>query len=409
MKRYLVGGAVRDKLLGIQAKDKDYMFVGATPEQLIALGYEQVGKDFPVFLHPTTKQEHALARTETKIGEGYTGFVCHASPEVTLEQDLIRRDLTINAIAEDEQGHLHDPYQGIDDIHAKLLRHVSPAFNEDPLRVLRVARFAARFAHLGFSVAPETLELMTQMSSNGELNHLSPERVWQELSRALMESSPQVFIQVLKQVGALKVILPEVDALYGVPQTKKWHPEVDTGIHIELCLKQGAKLALSLEERFALLCHDLGKAFTPAEVLPGHKGHEQAGIEPTKALSQRLRVPKACQQLALLACEHHLRIHKAQELKASTIVKLFDSCDVWRQPERFERIINVAMADSQGRTGLENTPYPSKAYLLEALTEVQQVQVKDILALGYKGAEIKQQLWLKRVAMVKGFIDKQVE
>ncbi|MGL4748678.1 MAG: multifunctional CCA addition/repair protein, partial [Shewanella sp.] len=327
MKIYLVGGAVRDSLLNLPIKDKDYMVVGATPEQMQQLGYRQVGKDFPVFLHPKTQQEYALARTERKVGLGYGGFSCYASPDVTLEQDLLRRDLTINAIAKDEEGNLYDPYQGIADIKARQLRHVSAAFAEDPLRVLRVARFAARFHDLGFEIANETLALMQHMSKTEELTALTPERVWQEVDKSLGGPNPEVFFQVLRQCGALKILFPEIDALFGVPQPEKWHPEIDTGLHTLMVLAQAALLTQEKVVRFAALVHDLGKAVSPKEDLPKHHGHGQKGLPLIKALCERLRVPNEYRDLALLVSDQHQNVHQAFELRAETIIKIFDKAD----------------------------------------------------------------------------------
>ncbi|MGL5395238.1 MAG: multifunctional CCA addition/repair protein, partial [Shewanella sp.] len=345
MKIYLVGGAVRDSLLNLPIKDKDYMVVGATPEQMQQLGYRQVGKDFPVFLHPKTQQEYALARTERKVGLGYGGFSCYASPDVTLEQDLLRRDLTINAIAKDEEGNLYDPYQGIADIKARQLRHVSAAFAEDPLRVLRVARFAARFHGLGFEIANETLALMQHMSKTEELTALTPERVWQEVDKSLGGPNPEVFFQVLRQCGALKILFPEIDALFGVPQPEKWHPEIDTGLHTLMVLAQAALLTQEKVVRFAALVHDLGKAVSPKEHLPKHHGHGQKGLPLIKALCERLRVPNEYRDLALLVSDQHQNVHQAFELRAETIIKIFDKADFWRKPERLNQLLLACIAD----------------------------------------------------------------
>lgn len=403
MKIYLVGGAVRDALLGLAIKDKDFLVVGSTPAEMLALGYRQVGKDFPVFLHPKSQQEYALARIERKTGIGYDGFSCDASASVTLEEDLLRRDLTINAIAQDEQGKIYDPYGGQDDLNHKILRHVSDAFIEDPLRVLRVARFAARFHHLGFTVAPETLALMSKISQGGELSALTPERVWQECERALGTDNPQVYFQLLRDCGALKQLLPEIDDLFGVPQPEQWHPEIDTGIHTLLSLKQAALLTSDIAVRFAALVHDLGKALSPKESLPKHHGHGQKGLALIKQLSNRLRVPNDYRDLALLVSDQHQNIHNATQLKASTLVELFDKGDFWRKPLRLTDLLLACTADIRGRTGLETADYPQAEYLLTCFKLAQQVPVQEIIAAGYQGAEIKKQLNLARIEAVEAF------
>ncbi|RTR38983.1 multifunctional CCA addition/repair protein [Shewanella canadensis] len=400
MKFYLVGGAVRDNLLNLTVKDRDHMVVGATPEQMLKLGYRQVGKDFPVFLHPKTQQEYALARTERKTGVGYGGFSCHASPEVTLEEDLIRRDLTINAIAQDEEGQLYDPYGGVDDIHNKILRHVSDAFIEDPLRVLRVARFAARFHQQGFTIADETLSLMTQISHSGELEALTAERVFLELDKALATDSPHVFIDVLNRCDALAILFPELHALFGVPQPEKWHPEIDTGIHTLMVLEQVAKLSDDNSVRFAALVHDLGKALSPKEHLPKHHGHGQKGLAPIKALCARVRVPNEYRDLGLLVSDLHQNIHQIEELRADTLVRLFDKADLWRKPERLEQITIACEADAKGRLGLEDRTYPQAGYFKQCFLAANKVAVKPIIEAGFKGAEIKAQLQLKRIEAI---------
>lgn len=401
MQTYLVGGAVRDALLGLPVKDKDWVVVGATPQQMLELGYTQVGSDFPVFLHPKTRQEFALARTERKSGVGYTGFICHSAPDVTLEQDLMRRDLTINAIAQADDGTLIDPYHGQQDLENKQLRHVSPAFVEDPLRVLRVARFAARFAHLGFTVAPETLALMQDMVVAGELAALTPERVWKEWENALTAENPDVFLKVLRQCGALGVILPEIDALFGVPQPEKWHPEIDTGLHTLLVAGQAARLSKEPVIRFAAQLHDLGKALTPQEEWPSHKTHCQTGLDAIKALCQRLRVPNDYRDAALMACAQHTKVHHADELRPGTFIKLFDQIDAWRKPERIEQLILCCHADVRGRTGHEDDSYPQGKILAAAFAAAQAVAVKPIVEAGFKGKEIKEQLALRRTEAVK--------
>ncbi|WP_318466054.1 multifunctional CCA addition/repair protein [Photobacterium leiognathi] len=400
MQTYLVGGAVRDTLLGLTVTDKDWVVVGTTPEAMLAAGFEQIGSDFPVFLHPKTKQEHALARTERKSGHGYTGFVCYSAPDVTLEQDLLRRDLTINAIAQAPNGELIDPYHGQQDITDKVLRHVSPAFAEDPLRVLRVARFAARFAHLGFTVAPETMALMQEMVVSGELASLTPERVWKEWEKSLSSDDPQMFLTVLRQCGALAIVMPEIDALFGVPQPEKWHPEIDCGIHTLLVAKKAAELSADKTIRFAAQVHDLGKALSPKDDLPHHKMHCRDGIKPIKALCQRLRVPNEYRDLALLVCEQHTKIHHAEEMRADTFIKIFDQIDAWRKPERVAQLATCCRADARGRTHFEQTPYPQADIFQAVFAIAQQVDVKAIVAAGFKGAEIREQLAAKRIEAV---------
>ncbi|KUE78850.1 2', 3'-cyclic nucleotide 2'-phosphodiesterase [Aeromonas schubertii] len=397
MRVYLVGGAVRDRLLGLPQGDRDHVVVGATVQQMLDLGYQQVGRDFPVFLHPRTQEEYALARTERKQGHGYTGFVCHAAPDVTLEQDLLRRDLTINAIAEDDDGTLVDPYHGQRDLALRVLRHVSPAFGEDPLRVLRVARFAARFHAQGFTIAPETLALMRQMTEAGELAHLTPERVWKEMERVLLGPAPRVFFEVLRECGALKVLLPELEALYGVPAPAKWHPEVDTGLHTMLVLDQACRLSPELPVRFAALCHDLGKGLTPPAFWPSHHGHGQKGLPLIRALCERLRVPNDCRDLALLVSDLHTHIHIAFDLKPATLLKVFDKADAWRRPERFAQLLDACRADFFGRTGFEEKVYSQPDYVAEALATAAAVPVKEIVAAGYQGEAIREQLAKRRV------------
>ena len=389
MQIYLVGGAVRDALLNIPVKDHDWVVVGATPAELLAQGFEQVGADFPVFLHPKTHEEYALARTERKSGKGYQGFDCRFSPDITLEEDLLRRDLTINAMARDEHGNIVDPYGGQADLNAKILRHVSPAFGEDPLRVLRVARFAARFAPLGFTVAEETMALMSRMVQEGELDYLVAERVWQETRRALGEKMPSVYFQVLKDCGALSVWFPEVAALFGVPQPEKHHPEIDCGVHALLSLTAAAALSNDIPVRWAGLTHDLGKALTPESEWPRHIAHENRGIKPLKALHTRLKVPNDCADLALLACEFHTHVHRAFELRGETLIKLFNRTDAWRKPERFEQFLQVCEADAKGRTGLEQTPYPQADYCRQALAQANTITARDIMAQGIEGAAIR--------------------
>jgi len=400
MKIYLVGGAVRDSLLNLPVTEHDWVVVGATPEYMLAEGYQQVGKDFPVFLHPVTHDEYALARTERKSGSGYNGFTCYAAPDVTLEQDLMRRDLTINAIAKSAEGELFDPYHGQRDIDNRLLRHVSNAFGEDPLRVLRVARFAARFAHLGFSVAPETQQLMQQMADSGELEALTAERVWKETEKALQTQDPQVFFQVLRDCGALKVLFPEVDALFGVPAPEKWHPEIDTGIHTLMTLKIAAELTPDVDIRFSALCHDLGKGLTKPEYWPHHHGHGPAGVKLVENVCQRLRVPTHIRDLAKLVAEFHDLIHTVNKLRPETILKLFDTIDVWRKPQRLEQMIFTSEADARGRTGFEQNPYPQGDYLREAYAAALTVSIKDIVDSGLEGLAIKEELKKQRIRAI---------
>lgn len=396
MKIYLVGGAVRDNLLNIPVVDRDWVVVGATPADLLARGYQQVGKDFPVFLNPETHEEYALARTERKSGQGYTGFTCYAAPDVTLEEDLLRRDLTINAIALGADGELIDPYHGQADLAARVLRHVSAAFGEDPLRVLRVARFAARFAHLGFTLAAETRALMQQMAESGELAALTAERVWKETEKALQSQSPQVYFQVLRDCGALQVLFPEIDALFGVPAPEKWHPEIDTGVHTLMTLTIAAQLSSEVDIRFAALCHDLGKGKTPPELWPHHYGHGPAGVKLVEALCQRLRVPNPMRELAKLVAEYHDLIHTVNKLRPETLLKLFDAIDVWRKPQRLEQMILTSEADARGRTSFENNPYPQGDYLRQAYQVANSVSVKEVVASGLQGLAIRDEVKRRR-------------
>ncbi|MDC5807735.1 multifunctional CCA addition/repair protein [Vibrio europaeus] len=402
MQRYLVGGAVRDQLLDIEVYDRDWVVVGSTPEELLNKGYTAVGKDFPVFLHPESKEEHALARTERKVGSGYTGFECYFAADVTLEEDLLRRDLTINAMAQDPDGNIIDPFNGQRDLNDRILRHVSQAFTEDPLRVLRVARFAAKLHHLGFSVADETIELMSHIAKSGELEHLTAERVWQEWHKSLSTQNPQVFLSVLQQCGALKVVLPELDALFGVPQPEKWHPEIDTGIHTLMVAKQAALLSESLPVRFASQVHDLGKGITPESEWPSHKMHCHTGLKLIKALCERVRVPNEFRDLALMVCEQHSNIHRAAELRPETKLKVLNKFDVWRKPERLQDILMCCMADSRGRTGFEDIDYPQKAIFEQAYQAALSVNVQDIIKDGFKGAGIKEEMEKRRVEAIKG-------
>ncbi|PWB31309.1 multifunctional CCA addition/repair protein [Pseudomonas sp. SDI] len=409
MQIYKVGGVVRDRLLGLADADVDRVVVGATVEQMLALGYRPVGADFPVFLHPQTGDEYALARTERKSGRGYGGFTFHASPEVTLEEDLIRRDLTINAMAEDDDGRITDPFNGQQDLKDRILRHISPAFAEDPLRVLRVARFAARFAGLGFTVAPETLELMRQLSESGELQALTPERSWREIARALMADHPQVFIQVLRDCGALKELLPELDALFGVPQPVAHHPEVDTGAHTLAVLAQAAQHGQPLTVRWACLLHDLGKGLTPQTEWPRHIAHEQRGLKLIGAVNQRFKVPRDCQELALLVGEYHTHGHRALELKASTLLELLQSFDVYRRPERFEAFIAACEMDARGRLGLEERLYPQADYLRGAAQAARSVAVPPLVQQGLTGQALGEAIKRERLKALQAYKAAQAE
>ena len=400
MQVYLVGGAVRDRLLGRPVKERDWVVVGARPEELERLGYQPVGREFPVFLHPKTHEEYALARLERKVAPGYRGFSTEFSPTVTLEEDLRRRDLTINAMAEDAGGAIVDPYGGRRDLEARVLRHVSDAFVEDPVRVLRVARFAARYASLGFSVAPDTLRLMQRMSVSGELDALVPERVWQETDRALGEERPEVFFETLRACGALAVIFPEVAALYGVPQPAKWHPEIDTGLHVMLALRWAADAGLSVPARFAVLTHDLGKARTSPEHWPSHHGHEEAGVALVEALCARLRVPNACRELAVLTARFHAQVHRAEQLRASTVLKLLEATDALRRPERFEDFLRACEADARGRAGLQGQPYPQAEYLRRARSAAAAAALSESERVGLSGAAIGERLRAKRLEAI---------
>jgi tRNA nucleotidyltransferase (CCA-adding enzyme) len=386
MQTYLVGGAVRDRLLGIAHSDSDWVVVGASPEEMVAAGYRPVGADFPVFLHPHTHEEYALARTERKSGRGYAGFVFHTGSDVSLEDDLRRRDFTINALAQDVEGRLIDPYGGQRDLDARVLRHVSEAFAEDPLRILRAARLLARFAPLGFTLAAETAALMRQMVAGGEVDHLVPERVWQETRRALIEARPSVYLRTLRDCGALARLFPEIDALYGVPQRAECHPEVDTGIHLELVLDQCPLLAPGDDQvAFAALVHDLGKALTPSAELPRHDTHEERGVVPVRALCERLKVPAEHRALALLVCRHHLLMHRFDELEPSTVLKLIEELDALRRPERAPRFVLTCEADHRGRLGMSDRPYPQGARLLAAIDAARAVTSAELLAQGLSG------------------------
>jgi tRNA nucleotidyltransferase (CCA-adding enzyme) len=380
MQVYLVGGAVRDAELGIPHRERDWCVVGATPAELEAQGYRRVGKDFPVFLHPETGEEYALARTERKTAPGYHGFAFDCSPRVTIEEDLQRRDLTINAIARDADGKLVDPWGGLADLENRVLRHVSDAFVEDPVRILRVARFAARFRDLGFTVADETLALMQRMVAAGEVDALVPDRVWKETERALSGSNVRVFFEVLRQCGALAVLYPEVDALFGVPQPKEWHPEIDTGVHVMMVLDQAEAVSDALEVRFAALVHDLGKGNTPTSKLPSHPGHETRGCKLIRAMARRLPVPNACRDLGLLVSEYHTHVHRAFELRPRTILKVLERCDAFRRPDRFEQFLLTCEADARGRAGLENRRYAQADFFRQALAAASSVDAGAIAA-----------------------------
>ncbi len=400
MKTYLVGGAVRDELLGHPFKEKDWVVVGATVDDMLAAGYLQVGKDFPVFLHPQTKEEHALARTERKTSAGYKGFEVHASADVTLEQDLRRRDLTINAIAKDENGNLIDPYNGIADLNNKILRHISEAFAEDPVRILRIARFMARYAHLGFSIATETMELMKTMVTAGEVDALVPERTWQEIQKALTEKSPSVFITTLRDCGALKRIMPELDRLWGIPQPEQHHPEIDTGIHTLMVLEQACKLSKSPQVRFAALVHDLGKGATPENEWPSHINHEARGSKIVLEVCRRLRIPNEYRDLAERTARFHLHYHRALELKPATVVKTLEQLDAYRKPERFEKFLLACEADARGRTGYEDKDFPQTDYLRHALKVAKKINIDELRSLGFENQALANKIREARIKAV---------
>ena len=402
MNIYLVGGAVRDALLHLPVKDRDWVVVGADAPTMLAQGFQPVGKDFPVFLHPKTHEEYALARTERKTGKGYVGFTFYADKQITLEQDLLRRDLTINAMAQDKNGHIIDPFHGQQDLANGILRHVSPAFSEDPVRILRIARFAARF---GFTIAPETMELMKEMVTEGEVNALVAERVWQELSKGLMEKQPAKMIEILRECGALSILLPELNSLFGIPQRADYHPEIDSGVHTLMVLQRATDMNLNLAERYAALLHDLGKALTPLNILPKHYGHDIAGVALVCAVNQRLRVPKACAELAELVCRWHIIFHSVSELKPETVLDTLKRTDAFRRPERFEAALNVCIADIQGRLNHENTPYPQKNHWLNLLTAANQIDATSIVQQHQtepqKIAEAIDQARLQRIAPIQ--------
>ncbi len=399
MQIFAVGGAVRDELLGLPVQDRDFVVVGVSPDEMLARGFRPVGKDFPVFLHPRTHEEYALARTERKAGHGYKGFAIHAAPDVTLEEDLARRDLTINAIARAEDGSLIDPFQGVADIEAKVLRHVGPAFVEDPVRILRVARFAARFAD--FSIAPETLELMRRMVESGEVDHLVAERVWQELAKGLMEKSPSRMIRVLHECGALARIIPALDRLFGVPQRADYHPEIDTGIHVMMALDRAAQESFALPVRFSVLLNDLGKGLTPASDLPRHPGHEARSVRLVEEVCAYLKAPVECRDLALLVARYHGDIRRGPEMRTSTIVRLLERTDAFRRPQRFQQLLDACDCDFHGRLGWEDKPIPSPDLFLQALEAAKSIDAGAIARSCSNKADIPERLHAARVAAVE--------
>ncbi|MCH8866460.1 MAG: multifunctional CCA addition/repair protein [Proteobacteria bacterium] len=400
MQVYLVGGAVRDEQLGLPVKERDWCVVGASADALIAQGYKQVGKDFPVFLHPETGEEYALARTERKTAAGYHGFAFNTSPDVTIEEDLSRRDLTINALAKDDDGHLIDPCNGLADIKQRLIRHISDAFAEDPVRILRAAKFAARFAHLGFRIAPETRDLMRQMVADGEADALVPDRTWKETAAALAGKDPRIFFESLRACGALRIVFPEIDALFGVPQPAKWHPEVDTGVHTMMVLDVAEELSSDVEVRFAALVHDLGKGTTSADDLPSHPGHEQRGCDLIRSLSNRLPVPRSCRDLALIVAEYHTHCHRVLELRDSSVVNVFEKTDAFRRPERFSQFLLACEADARGRLGLEHVEYAQADYLRSAYQAALAVDAASI-AQDKKAGEIEAAIRRARIDAVR--------
>jgi len=403
MEVYLVGGAVRDELLGLPVNERDWCVVGATPDDLVRLGYRPVGKDFPVFIHPQSGEEYALARTERKTAAGYHGFSFHTSPEVTIVEDLGRRDLTVNAMAMDSAGNLIDPFDGRADIESKSLRHVSSAFSEDPVRILRAAKFAARFHELGFAVADDTMRLMKLMVASGEADALVPDRVWKETEAALAGSNPRVYFEALRACGALAVLFAEIEALFGVPQPAKWHPEIDSGLHTMMVLEQAAILSEEVDVRFAALVHDLGKATTPKDELPSHKGHELRSAKLVKALAKRLPVPNACRDLGCLVAEFHAHCHRAFELRPETILKVLNRTDAFRRADRFEKFLLACEADSRGRTGFENEAYLQADYFRAAFAAAMKVEINDLTNSGLSGAEIGNEIESRRVQEITRF------
>jgi tRNA nucleotidyltransferase (CCA-adding enzyme) len=404
MKIYLVGGAVRDKLMGLPVKERDWVVVGARPEDMQALGFRPVGKEFPVFLHSETNEEYALARTERKTAAGYHGFSMHAAPDVTLEDDLKRRDLTINALAEDQVGNVIDPYGGREDLERRILRHVSPAFAEDPVRILRIARFAARFKHLGFHVADETYALMRGMVTAGEVDALVAERVWQEMVKALVERTPAEFFEVLRTCGALAKLFPEINRLFGIPQPEKYHPEIDTGVHTLLALNQAARLSPRPQVRFAALTHDLGKGLTPMAQWPSHRGHEQRGVELVDTLCDRVKAPNDYRALARHVARYHLHCHRAQALRPVTLLRVLEALDSFRRRERFEQFLTACEADWRGRAGLEDRPYPQADLFRRARTAAAEVDAHSLVDAGLKGAAIANALRERRIAAIRARI-----
>ncbi len=397
---YLVGGAVRDRLLGLPIVERDWVVVGQTPAALLEAGFKKVGKDFPVFLHPQTHEEYALARTERKIGLGYYGFECHSSPEVTLEDDLLRRDLTINAMAETPEGIIVDPFHGLNDLNNRILRHVSPAFSEDPVRILRIARFAARFATLGFTVAEETMALMREMVLSGEIDALVPERVWQEMSKALSEQDPTPFFLVLRACGALARLWPSLDKLWGIPQPEQHHPEIDTGIHVMLSLQVACQRTLDKVTRFAVLCHDLGKGETPSQEWPSHRGHEERGVFLIEKFCERYRVPNDYKELAIIVSRFHLHCHRAFELRADTMLKTLERLDAFRSPERFEKFLLACECDAKGRTGKEASAYPQAERMRKAYQLAKAVDIAALMEKGLQGAGLGVRLHQERVRAI---------
>lgn len=401
MEIYLVGGAVRDKLLGLPVRERDWVVVGATSQEMLKKGFKKVGKDFPVFLHPKTKEEYALARTERKTGKGYYGFECYSSSDVTLEEDLLRRDITINAMAEDEAGQIIDPYHGQRDLKQRILRHVSPAFKEDPVRILRIARFAARLEPFGFRVANETLDLMNTMVISGEIEALVKERVWQEIVKALDTDKPSEFFLVLRSCGALEHLWPSLDKLWGIPQPIQHHPEIDTGIHTMMALLEVAKLTKDTATRFATICHDLGKGETPPEEWPRHKGHEERGVELIRIFCDKYKVPREYKDLAVLVSRFHLHCHKVFELKPKTILKALEKLDAFRKPKRLEQFLIACQADANGRLGREEKKYPQAERLREAYEIAKAVDIKPLIEAGLAGVELGQKLRQKRIKAIK--------
>lgn len=408
MNIYLVGGAVRDKLLKLPIKDRDWVITGATPKDMLNQGFSPVGKDFPVFLHPETHEEYALARTERKTAAGYHGFQFYADSKVTLEEDVKRRDLTINALAEDKDGKLIDFVNGQKDLDDRILRHVSPAFAEDPVRILRIARFAARFAPLGFRIADETMQLMKNMVKQGEVDALVAERVWQEMSRALSEPAPEVFIETLRDCGALKILFPEIDRLFGVPQPEEHHPEIDTGIHTMMVLQQACLLTDDPMVRFAALTHDLGKGTTKKDILPHHYGHEERGYYLVKKLCKRYRIPNQYRQLAEITARYHTHVHRAFEVKAKTLLKVLNLTDAFRKPDRFQQFLLACIADSHGRPGFENYDYQQAPYLSSLRNKAATVDVQKIIKDGYENEQISVELHRRRITVIKERVNNQL-